>query len=335
MSIGAPAVEPRPVRRGFLTYILPLRAASAAAARRLDAYLEWLGREVELIVVDASPPEVFAENARRWAGAVHVAPRPALRSANGKVWGVLTGLELASHEKVIVADDDVRYDVATLAKVAELLDEAAVVRVQNFFLPAPWHARWDTGRSLLNRVSGGDWPGTMAVRRSFLPDGYDGSCLFENLELVRTVRAAGGREYVALDVFVRRLPPSTAHFLSQRVRQAYDELARPGRLVAQLALLPLLVAAGRRRRAVLLTVVGCSVALAELGRRRRDGTKVWPGSCSLAAPLWVVERAICVWLAVLVRVLHGGIRYHGELIARPATPERELAQRWASRSVAR
>ncbi|SNT63840.1 Iron-containing redox enzyme [Streptosporangium subroseum] len=31
--------------------------------------------------------------------------------------------------------------------------------------------------------------------------------LFENLELIRTVRAHGGREYRPLDLYVRRLPP--------------------------------------------------------------------------------------------------------------------------------
>ena len=34
----------------------------------------------------------------------------------GKVGGVLTGLRLASHARVIVADDDVRYDEATLRR---------------------------------------------------------------------------------------------------------------------------------------------------------------------------------------------------------------------------
>ena len=61
---------------------------------------------------------------------------------------------------------------------------------------------------LLNRVTGGDWPGTLGVRRSVLvaTGGYDGRALFENLELVRTIVAAGGREALLDDVFVPRRP---------------------------------------------------------------------------------------------------------------------------------
>ena len=54
----------------------------------------------------------------------------------------------------------------SLAKVIAALATADVVRPQNYFQPLPWHARWDTGRMLLNRVTGGDWPGTLGVRRS-------------------------------------------------------------------------------------------------------------------------------------------------------------------------
>jgi hypothetical protein len=48
-------------------------------------------------------------------------------------------------------------------------------------------------RTLLNRASGGDWPGTLGVRRSALQrtGGYDGSAMFENLELVRGEAHAG------------------------------------------------------------------------------------------------------------------------------------------------
>src|SRR5215217_4010099 len=113
----------------------------------------------------------------------------------GKVGGVLTGVRLASHECLVVADDDVRYDADSLARVVEGLRGADVVRPQNYFTPLPWHARWDTARMLLNRMTGGDWPGTLGVRRSVLraTNGYDGRVMFENLELVRTVLAAGGR----------------------------------------------------------------------------------------------------------------------------------------------
>ena len=96
---------------------------------------------------------------------------------------------------MVIADDDVRYDEVALERTVAALDEVELVRPQNYFAPLTWHARWDTARTLLNRVAGGvDFPGTLAVRRSALrgTDGYDGDVLFENLELIRTIEAAGG-----------------------------------------------------------------------------------------------------------------------------------------------
>ncbi len=85
---------------------------------------------------------------------------------------------------------------SSLRRVCALLDRADVVRPQNVFEPAPWHAVLDTGRSLIARATGGDWPGTLGLRMAAYAraGGYDGDVLFENLELVRTLRATGARE---------------------------------------------------------------------------------------------------------------------------------------------
>lgn len=82
-----------------------------------------------------------------------------------------------------------------------------------------------------------------------------------------------------------------------------------------------------RRRAGLVdvTVVDGSEPVAECGRRRRHGTAAFGPADAVWAPLWVGERAVTVWLAVLAR-LRGGVRYRGERIpragTRPALPER-------------
>lgn len=314
------------------TYILPIRRDRLDEEDDLSAYLHALaGWVAEVIVVDGSSPDIFAEHGQAWGGAVqHVPPDADLVTANGKVRGVLTGMRRARHERMVIADDDVRYDRPALERVVALLDRVHVVRPQNYFRPLPWHARLDTARTLLNRMTGGDWPGTLGVRRAVLQatGGYDGDVLFENLELVRTVRAAGGIEAVPLNLFVRRGPPDTAHFWSQRVRQAYDEFARPVRLAVQLALLPsvLLLMAGRRWRTLLLALGG-SIALAEAGRRRGGGAVVFPATASLLAPVWLAERAVCAWLAVAMRLTAGGVRYRGGILGRAATPEAELRRR--------
>lgn len=316
------------------SYILPIRCEQAEPSDELAAYLRWLATQIEVIVVDGSPAPVFAAHTAAWGDSVrHIPPAPELAARNGKVQGVLTGLRAAQHERVVIADDDVRYDAPALARLVALLDDAAVVRPQNYFEPLPWHALWDTARTLLNRISGGDWPGTLAVRRSVLQatGGYDGNVLFENLELVRTVRAVGGREAVPLDLFVRRAPASTRHFWSQRVRQAYDEFARPLRCAVSLAVLPLVLAlALTRRLRVLAASAAALVGLAELGRRRDGGQQVFPAVATLLAPAWVMERAVCIWLALGSRILIGGVRYRGGVLRTAATPLRQLQWRHQS-----
>jgi hypothetical protein len=317
-----------------LSYLLPLRSAVPVSAELLD-YLHGLvtcDQLDEVMVVDGSPAGVFADFDRRCAGAVrHVAvDRDFAHLANGKVAGVLTGLRLTSAPWVVIADDDVRYDRDGLAGVRRALGNAAVVRPQNYFEPLPWHACLDTGRILINRVTGGDWPGTLALRRAALEQagGYDGNVLFENLELVRTVRASGGREVCPLDLFVRRLPPPTHHFWSQRVRQAYDEFARPARLLTWLAVLPAAaVLVYRMRWYGLAVALAAPIMVAEAGRRAGHGTRVFPAVAAIAAPLWVLERAVCAWVAVASRVVRGGVRYRGRVLRNAATPYRVLVRR--------
>lgn len=301
-------------------YVLPLRWAEGGEVDELAGYLRWVSAQVEeTIVVDGSPAPVFAAHAAAFGAAVrHLPPDPDLGFAMGKVNGVVTGLRACSRERVVIADDDVRYDRGSLRRAVELLGSADLVRPQNYFDELPWHARWDTARSLLNRVFTGDpalpvgdFPGTLAVRRSsFHSSGaYDGDALFENLELIRTVRAGGGTVHTPLDLYVARRPPSTAHFLSQRVRQAYDDFAIPARMAVWLSILPTTACLLARRRGRWVGAgAAASVALAELGRRRANGRDRFPLSGSLLAPAWLAERAICSWLAVGAKA-RGGVRY--------------------------
>jgi hypothetical protein len=318
----------------LLSYVLPLRSAQALHGGALTEYLRWLSAHAEVLVVDGSGAEVFAAHAAQWGSfARHLPVDPELATPNGKVGGVLTGVRHASHERIVIADDDVRYDLEGLRAVVAALDDAHAVRPQNFFHPLPWHARWDTGRTLLNRATGGDWPGTLAVRRSALrtTGGYDGAALFENLELVRTLEAAGGRAVLRQDIFVHRLPPDARHFLGQRVRQAYDELARPARMAVQLAALPALagLALSGRWKAAAAVVAGVAV-VAEYGRRRDGGAERFPTSSSLLAPGWLfLERGVCSWLALAERALHGGVRYRGSVLPLAANSPRTLRRRHA------
>ncbi|MEP7064504.1 MAG: glycosyltransferase family 2 protein [Gemmatimonadota bacterium] len=319
-----------------VSYILPIKSSAPSTSPELRDYIAWIAARADVIVVDGSAPAIFAAHEREWGtGIRHVAPAPDLISPMGKVGGVLTGLRLASHECVIIADEDVRYDDESLAQTVSALATADVVRPQNYFQPLPWHARWDSGRMLLNRLTGGDWPGTLGLRRSRLQatNGYDGSVMFENLELVRTVLATGGRERVLYGAYVLRRPSTTRHFWSQRVRQAYDEIARPARMLSQLVVLPLVLTLALigHWRAIAIGIAAVVIA-AELGRRRERATRVFPASTPLFAPLWVAERTICSWLALGARVFLGGVPYRGSILHSAATPMRVLRQRHAARA---
>jgi Glycosyl transferase family 2 len=325
-----------------VSYVLPLRWSEPGSIAELAEYLHSIAPQVdEIVVVDGSPEPLFVQHAEALEGiARHLRPHPDLDFRMGKVNGVITGVRACAGELVILADDDVRYEPATLRRTVELLGEAELVRPQNYFDELPWHARWDTARSLLNRVFTGDpgfpvgdFPGTLAVRRSaFLATGaYDGDALFENLELMRTIRAAGGRVFSPLDLYVARRPPSTAHFRSQRVRQAYDDFAIPARIGAFLAVLPLTVLQMRRRRSGrrLIAAALASIGVAEIGRRRAGGGERFPLSGSLLAPAWIAERSLCAWLALGSR-LRGGVRYGDGRLRHAATPMRELRRRYSA-----
>ncbi|HEV1998756.1 MAG TPA: glycosyltransferase family 2 protein, partial [Candidatus Dormibacteraeota bacterium] len=301
---------PRRISSG--AYVLPISHPRAGRLADLPAYLQSLIGEVQVIVVDGSSPEVFASHAALLPGSVtHIPVDAGQATSMGKVGGVVTGVRHATSGRVIIADDDVRYTVSNVRRMLALLDVCDVVRPQNYFKPTPWHALWDGSRSLLNRaIGGGDWPGTLGVRRqAFLEaGGYRGDVMFENLELVRTIQAAGGRELVARDLYIARRPPSTRHFWSQRIRQAYDELARPPRMAFFLALLPALalgIAAGGWMVPAAAALL--AIAIAEAGRRRAGGAPYFPVCASALAPLWLLERGVTSWLALGSRVFLGGV----------------------------
>jgi hypothetical protein len=280
---------------------------------------------MDVTVVDGSDEESFVRHHRLWRDrAQHLHP-DAWPGGNGKVAGVVTGIRASRHERVIVADDDVRYAVPELEAVLSALDCSDLVRPQSVFTRLCWHTRWDTGRSLVNRAFGHDYPGTHGVRRSlFLAmGGYDGDVLFENLELARKVASVGGTVRDLPGTFVERLPPASSHFWSQRIRQAYDDLAQPWRLLAELSLAPGLILTLRRAPWALGCWVFVAVLIGEVGRRKEGGSRVYPRSASLWVLPWVIERSVCVWLALAQRA-HGGARYGGTRIRRAATPPRAL-----------
>lgn len=311
-------------------YVLPIRRTESAVDPDLRTYLRRLSDWIDVTVVDGSAAGPYAALGAALSGTGIRQLAPAVTGRNGKARGAMTGILTARHERIVIADDDIRYTRATLERVCRELRTAAFVRVQNHYAPLTWWARWDTGRILINRAFGGDYGGTVGVRRSVAlrTGGYRTDVLFENLELERTVAAAGGRVRVPRDLLVIRRPPTLRHFLGQRVRQAYDDLAQPVRLVAEAALLPLVLALAlsRRRRLLLGAVTAAILAVAAHGRRVDAGAAHFPADGPLWALGWVGERMITVWLALFVR-LRGGVRYSGTRLRDAASSPAALRAR--------
>lgn len=295
-------------------YILPMSWTDDANLSELVDYVDTLTPFVDVIVVDGSPEPLRTRHRSSFSHPITVIDCNVALAPNGKVAGIHTALPLLRWKHTIIADDDVRYSPADLRHVLTALETCELAVPQNIFTSAhrrrlPWHAKWDTARSLINRAFAADYPGTLAVRTDVLLPGYDGDVLFENLELMRTVLARGGRVRSVSDCYVDRRPPSARAFLSQRVRQAYDSRAQPQRWVVELALAPLILLLVRKPRRLLLAAV-LSVVLAEAGRRRAAGRTVYSADSALWAPLWLTERAVCSWIA-LGSALRGGALYRG------------------------
>src|SRR3954452_20470239 len=114
------------------TYLLPIRRTnfSASEANELADYFRILNRAgCEVLVVDGSPSPVFKQHDECWRGVCrHERVDRSFGFLNDKVNGIHTGVRLAITEKIILADDDIRYTVAEIDRVCELLVDFEVVR---------------------------------------------------------------------------------------------------------------------------------------------------------------------------------------------------------------
>ncbi len=311
------------------TYLLPIRrsAFSAEEARDFAAYFQTLtAANCEVIVVDGSPDDIFAQHANAWAHTCrHQRVDRRFGYLNDKVNGIHTGVEIASCERIILADDDIRYTAADLEKMIALLDEHEMVRPQNFLSPLPWWARLESARMLINRATLrlGDYPGTCAFRRStMLRIGhYDGDVLFDNEEIVRHFASSGATINYAIDFFVQKRPPSYGKWLEQRPRQAYEDFGLRSKTALFLAF-PIIViasgvAAGFAGIVVCLVLFSIfSIALACAGGARGLASEYIPPWLCLYAPLWAFERSLSTYWAVYWHFRHGGYPFGDKLLTR-------------------
>jgi len=310
------------------TYLLTIRRVcfdKRVAAEFRDYFGLLTDAGCEVLVVDGSPPAVFAAHAGAWKGACrHVSVDPQYQYLNGKVNGIHTGVAHSAHERIILADDDIRYKPEDVQRMARLLAFHEMVRPQNYLSPLPFWARTEAARMLINRawIAEGDYPGTLGVRRgAMLRVGhYDGDVLFDNEEIVRHFRSRGAGVYYARDFFILKRPPSFRKWIEQRPRQAYEDFVMRVKTAFFAALPPALalawLAAGWRWSLVLAVVVACGATLLA-ARGLGDGAAPFfmPRLC-LYAPLWVAERAVSTYWAFYWRAIYGGYPFGDKLLAK-------------------
>ncbi|HEY0007018.1 MAG TPA: glycosyltransferase family 2 protein [Pyrinomonadaceae bacterium] len=311
------------------TYLLPIRRVYARRkeARQLAQYFRILARAgCEVLVVDGSPPEVFAEHERAWRDVCrHVPVDLKYTYLNGKVNGVHTGVDLASCERIVLADDDIRYTPEDISRMCDLLDQHEMVRPQNYLSPLPWWARLEAARMLINRgaLRAGDYPGTCAFRRStFLGVGhYDGDVLFDNEEMVRHFLLGGADVCFARDFFILKCPPTFRKWVEQRPRQAYEDFVMRAKTLLFMSLLPVLFALGllygMRAALWFVAVVSTSACLLALRGLSSDSAyRFFRAWVILYAPLWVLDRALSVYWALYWRVAYGGYPFGDRLLSK-------------------
>lgn len=316
--------------RAFLcTYLLPIRRISICRQEieNLSEYFRQLAHiGCEVLVVDGSPSEIFAEHHRAWREVCrHVMVDPKYTYLNGKVNGVHTGVDLARSEYIVLADDDIRYTAGDIARACDLLGRHDMVRPQNYLSPLPWWGQTEAARMLINRavLRTGDYPGTCAFRRSTcLRIGhYDGDVLFDNEEIVRHFALSGADVCFALDFFVLKRPPGFRKWLEQRPRQAYEDFAMRAKTTLFMSVLPATMALGillgTRAGIAFLSFLSASVVLLACRGLWRDAAyRVFPAGVVLYAPLWLAERALSVYCALYWRMAHGGYPFGGRILAK-------------------
>lgn len=310
------------------TYLLTIRRARFdrhEAENFRDYFRLVAAADCEALVVDGSPPGVFSAHQEIWCGVcVHAPVDPQHKYLNGKVNGIHTGIAIAAHERIILADDDIRYTQDDVRRMIGLLADYEMVRPQNYLRPLPFWARTEAARMLINRawIREGDYPGTLGVRRSaMLRYGhYDGDVLFDNEEIVRHFRAHEASIACARDFFILKHPPTFRKWLEQRPRQAYEDFVMRAKTLF-FTLLPLgclliWLVAGWRWLLVFVTMVACGAVIVA-SRGLGDGaTRFLPTWLCLYAPLWVAERAFSTYWAFYWRTAYGGYPFGDKLVAK-------------------
>jgi hypothetical protein len=310
----------------FCTYLLTIRRVrfNPNDAADFREYFELLADAgCEVLVVDGSPPDVFAEHEKAWGNACrHESVDPQYKYLNGKVNGIHTGVALAEHNRIILADDDIRYTPADVRRMADLLEIYDMVRPQNYFSPLPLWARTEAARMLINRawITEGDYSGTLGVtRNAMLRVGhYDGDVLFDNEEIVIHFRLKGARIQYARDFFLLKLPPTFEKWIEQRPRQAYEDFVMRAKTLFFASVPLVLVLTWLKAGGQLTLIYAALISVGSIifaARGLTEGAyRFFPPQVVLYAPLWVAERCLSTYWAFYWYFTLGGYPFGDKVV---------------------
>lgn len=330
------------------TYLLPIRRPTFSAEESTELAEYFLGLTdagCEVLVVDGSPGPVFQLHHEKWQNICrHERVDRSFGFLNDKVNGIHTGVNLAATPKIILADDDIRYAAPEIDRVCELLDEFEVVRPQNFLQPLPWWGRMEAARMLINRATlrTADYPGTCAFRRETMQrvGPYDGDVLFDNEEIIRHFAREGASVNYAINLFVRKRPPTLRKWKEQRPRQAYEDFALRTKTALFFAL-PVLAASSaalfgwRGLAGWVATIFVGATALAMAGRLRGRAREYFPWLVCFFAPLWVLERSASTYWALYWHFTRGGYPFGDKILSKGIGRDWIAGGRVAARAAAR
>jgi hypothetical protein len=285
----------------------------------------------DVVILDPSPRLQFDLNARilRWVG-THVPVRPEDRTAGGAVDVIRASVMHAACEKIVVATQDTRYSPEAISRLCELLEQHEVVEPQDYLDPLPWWGNIEAGRMLVHRgvEPQPDHGATFAFRRTTVRALRSLANATLSTDPVRRLDASGAEVYPAASVFVRRGPGTFGEWLQRRPQLAGDDFAFPMKTAFFFSLWPLLavlaVLGGAPLAGLYATIIGVvSIGLAVRGRI--GASAQFPLHACLFAPVWVLERSVSVYWALLRKLRGTDVATTGI-----AMPERARGERVAS-----
>lgn len=296
------------------TYLVALEGdcASADDLRELAAYLSNLAvSDFDVVIVDGSRPPTLDRNRQtlRWVGR-HVVAGPQHLTADGSIDLIRAAVDLATCDKVIVADAQVRYSDEAIDRICTLLDLHEVVEPQDYIDPLPWWSGIDAGRMLLHRSLSPlpDHGSTFGFRKNAIRGLRSLEHGVASDDDVRRLASQGAEVFCAIEVFVRRLPPVLSDWLRDLPRHADDDFSVSAKAAFFFGLLPITLVLILLGGARLAGGYAGAIAFASLGlamRGRMGAAAFFPWRACLFAPVGILERSISVYWALLRRLSWG------------------------------